>query len=55
MAKANANESNEIKVALLSAHEHAGVKYEAGAEITVSQAEYDWLKNQGVVAEKNAI
>jgi hypothetical protein len=38
-----------MKVTLKKAHEHAGVRYDAGTEIEVTAPEADWLAEQGVI------
>lgn len=38
-----------IKVTLLKKHTHAGIDYEPGAEIEITQAQADRLKAQGVI------
>jgi hypothetical protein len=41
--------SARIKVKLLKKHIHAGIDYEPGAEIEITQAQADRLKAQGVI------
>lgn len=41
--------ASRIKVKLLKKHTHAGIDYEPGAEIEITQAQADRLKAQGVI------
>ena len=47
-------EIKTVKVKLLKAHEHAGMQYGEGAEITVPEIDAVWLINMGVVADPKA-
>lgn len=41
-------ETKTVKVKLLKAHEHAGMQYGEGAEITVPEHDAQWLINLDV-------
>lgn len=40
--------SKPVTVTLKTSHTHAGVKYEAGSTLAVSQVDADWLVANGV-------
>lgn len=42
-----------LRVKLLKPHTHARVDYLAGAELTLTAEQVDWLKGLGVVGEKS--
>ncbi|SEI17209.1 DUF7210 family protein [Pseudomonas asplenii] len=42
-----------IRVTLLKPHTHARVDYLAGAELTLTAEQVEWLKGLGVVSEQS--
>ncbi len=43
-----------MKVKLLKAHTHGGVKYDEGMELDVSETDANWLKNLKIAVDANS-
>ena len=47
-------EIKTVKIKLLADHQHAGMKYSAGAEITLPEHDANWLKNLNIAEDVKA-
>lgn len=48
-AKNIENKTDKVEVVLIAEHTHGDKDYQAGDAITVSQAQHEWLRQQGKV------
>jgi hypothetical protein len=44
---------NKVSVTLTKPHTHAGLKYDAGSQITIDEADANWLTDNGIAQVNN--